>query len=289
MREGHARLGLFGAFACIALQAWAADGGGAGAAVPHAPPSLETQARLRKIFEDLTLPNANNDWSTIGCLCRASLVIATGTVEFKRERNIDFPGFPGKKTTTVDLTVRVTETLAGQVLGGRVSFTSGRISDRCSVYPNTGTEVIVFLADKLFDIARSQTSDWMFDRASAKIKRDMPLQLAWSGYVFENWQRFMIVIKDDVERDEMLACIREYIRLQSVKDADGYRAFLARQMKSPVKRISDDALWDTIHFYKSYCKNTEDLMNVLQDTSLDKRVKGYFDWWFLWLEEMGKG
>ena len=55
------------------------------------------------------------------------------------------------------------------------------------------------------------------------------------------------------------------------------QGFLARQIESPIQRFSDDAVWDLIHFMRSYYTDKEDLKKASQDPLLDKRVRGYFE------------
>jgi len=299
--------GLFGMMVCMSLGVVATRGDDIEVVVPGRPsPRVRAEeiAKVRKADEELDLPRKGFSSLTIGELCKASLLVAVGRVESAREREIDTPDFPGTKPKTVDLTIRISEALAGKAQGGKVSFTFGFPFNPHSVFsrplppekppetkpgvpqvfipekpvsPDTwiGTEILVFLTDKVFDFSTEpRLTDWSFDRATAKERKAVPLQPTWG-------EKSVIALTDDT-REEMLSCVREYVRLQSAKDAGGYKAFLARQIESPVQRFSDDAVWDMIYFMRSYYTDKEELKKASQDPQLDKRVRGYFEVMRLW-------
>ena len=290
---------LLGVIIYAALHAGVADDGD----VKTAPPprvTPEERKRLNQAYDDLGIPRIDAA-STIGCLCKASLIVAVGRIESARENEVGFPGLPEKKIKMVDqMTIRVSETLEGKVEGGKVSFTSSglftKTSDsfentengvhifipsirKHSAFPETeiGKEVLVFLTDTVFDYSsQPHPNDWNFNCVDAKGTKKVPLQLTRVSGMHEDCGRSMIALAEDA-REEVLASVRGYVRLQSSKDAESYQAFLTRQMGSPVQRLRDDALWDMIHFMKSYHASRDDLKKALQAPGVDKRIRGHFE------------
>ena len=233
---------------------------------------LEKQRERDKVYEGLNMPYSGSSFefrhSTIGWLCKESHLIVRGRIESVTEKNINVLINKEKGiyalSPVAETVFHVSETLAGKAQTDKITLALGS-----SLNLEIGAEVLLFLSDKRYDLAsnRIYPGEWQFDRANAKILKTIPLQLTKG--------RSMIALEKDT-REAILTSVKEYLRLQSSKDADAYRAFLSQQIKSPVPRLSDDALWDMIWFVRSYSNNDkEELRKTSQDTDLEERVKGY--------------
>ena len=284
--------GLLGAIVGISLCVKADDSGDIEVVIPDMPPPRvmsKEEADARKAYEALGLPIRSAAYYTMGEVCRGSHLIVVGRIEAAQSREVDFPGFLGKTLPTIDLTVRVSETLLGDAQGGKVSFTFGFPFHPYTVFPRPppparppGEDPRIYTPEK-----PPSPDTWIGMEILALLRPLSPHNSKNLGRMktmkiktvsFEpTWEKKSVFVLTDGTRDEILDRVRGYIRWQSSKDVDIYKAFLSEQMKSTDWRISGDAAWDMIDFMRSHYTDKEELKKASQDPLLDKRVRGHFE------------